>query len=102
MFDRIDGVPAIQYFGRSGSYLLSSLFDSHPQILSLPPHSFMRAHRFITEAYRNYKDRNQIIEHLYEELVSRFPLLFKYNKENAAAHSETLFECASMMHFGII
>ncbi|MEO5376085.1 MAG: sulfotransferase [Alphaproteobacteria bacterium] len=37
---RVRRTAVITYFGRSGSYLLSNLLDGHPQVLSLPPHSF--------------------------------------------------------------
>lgn len=101
MFPNINGVLAIQYCGRSGSYLLSSLLDSHPNIISLPPHSFMRAHRIIARIYENGVFDNWDYDKFSIELAEAFPLLFTYNSDNALGHEETLFHCARHMKFGV-
>jgi hypothetical protein len=92
----IRGIVGIMYCGRSGSVLLGNLLDSHPQILSCPPHSLKTApkqlHNYIVKA----KKRRSGDDELLAGLVDLFPCLFPEGD-----HSGLLGVTASPQKLGV-
>ena len=55
---RVKNISGICYSGRSGSYLLSNLFDSHSSVLSCPPHSLHNSPFTIIEILKHVQANN--------------------------------------------
>ena len=63
------------FYGRSGSYLMCTLFDSHPQVLSLPPNGYgsilLSVHKILENFYESSTSD------VAEQLIESFQFLTK-------------------------
>jgi|GEM_PF-5313379 len=81
--DSIQNIAVCFYYGRSGSFLLSSLFDDHPQVLSVPPHALTD---FVEKVSTFDITRNARIEDIISFVVSSFPYLFCETERTGLHH----------------
>lgn len=80
--EAIDRIAGITFWGRSGSYLLCSLFDGHPEVLAVSPHSWAGLYERITEIKNAYKTSST--EELMEKIALTLPYLTREgNKRDA-------------------
>ena len=99
----IAGVASVQFLGRSGSYLLSNLFDSHPNVLSCPPHSLQNCLEtlyFLVNDARRPKNNKIQTDELAERVCATFPTLFELDNTNILQHERYLGNCAHKMEYG--
>ena len=80
---------AIQFNGRSGSYLLSNLFDNANEVISCPPDSFGNPwgiHRFVLVGERcriinEGVEPKLISKNIAQRIINKFPNLFHRTDE---------------------
>ena len=101
--NNISGVSSIQFSGRSGSYLLSNLFDSHPNILSCPPHSLHNALKHLNHIlHANSLKKTVKVEQFAQSICDKFPCLFVLSDQNKEMHEKLLGKkSANAMKYGV-
>lgn len=71
-------IAAICYAGRSGSYLLSNLFDGHSSLLSCPPHALHNSPFTLYNILKYIVERRiSDLDTMISLIVQNHPLLFK-------------------------
>lgn len=85
-------IVAIGYWGRSGSFLLSNLFDRHPQVLSVPPHGLQWVVQFFAIWFSEQEEfgHSVTIDTFVSRLMEVFQNLFKDSQDSFHA---VQFQC---------
>ena len=101
--NNISGVSSIQFSGRSGSYLLSNLFDSHPNILSCPPHSLHDGLKHLNHILHASSLKKTVkVEQFAQSICDKFPCLFVLSDQNKEMHEKLLGKkSANAMKYGV-
>ena len=102
--DSFHGVASIQFCGRSGSYLLSNLLDSHPNLLSCPPHSlhnaFDKIHSQIAMSAQK-GSKGFVVKNFVSDICKTFPMLFELDSENLQQQEKFLGQACHNMTYGV-
>lgn len=81
-------IVCITCYGRSGSVLLQSLLDGHPQLISVPAHAFVIPHA--REEFLHFLSaglKGKSIKQLVEETAYLFPYLFRETDQTPVLRS---------------
>ena len=101
--ESVAGVASVQFCGRSGSFLLSNLLDSHPNVLSCPPHSLLngldKMYALMGDLRRTGQPKFNLNDFV-AKICTLFPMLFKLDNENASQQEKFLGKSCHKMEYG--